>query len=280
MNIRDTADVGEYIESGEWELKEASLVRNVVKYSCCPDPYVDITYTIHVKRKVLYYLSNLILPCVLLAALTVFTHCLPPESGERMGLAITILLGLTVFMLLFTDNVPRTSEVFPLIGKYAFTVLCEVAVSLLFTTYILIVYHKNPNKEMSSWFRFMIHNVLAPLLCKTPPSKYIKLSHLRNKTCFPCLHNLVKTEANEEEFESRSVKTRDAVEGFHLLENSDKLCRGFHQAMKARKTCFIPFIKLLFLLLTKRKTVYEVLTVSSHNSETGKPHCSRHFCAS
>ena len=59
------------------------------------------------------------------------------------------------------------------------------------------------------------------------------------------------------EFESRSVKTRDAVEGFHLLENSHKLCRGFHQAMKALITCFISFIKLLFSVLTKRKTLYE-----------------------
>ena len=41
------------------------------------------------------------------------------------------------------------------------------------------------------------------------------------------------------EFESRKVKTRDAVEVFHLLENSHKLCRSFHQAMKARTTCFI-----------------------------------------
>ena len=74
------------------------------------------------------------------------------------------------------------------------------------------------------------------------------------------------------EFESRSVKARDAVEGFHLLENSHKVCRGFQQAMDARTTCFISFIK-LFLLLRKRKTIYEVRTVNSHNSETVKPHC-------
>ena len=46
--------------------------------------------------------------------------------------------------------------------------------------------------------------------------------------------------------------------GFHLLENFHKLCRGFYQAMKARTTCFISFIKLLFFILTKRKTTYEV----------------------
>ena len=80
-----------------------------------------------------------------------------------------------------------------------------------------------------------------------------------------------------EEFESRSVKTRDAVEGFHLLKNSHKLCQGFQQAMDARTTCFISFIKLLFSLLINRKTIYEARTVNSHNSEAGKPHCSRHF---
>ena len=44
------------------------------------------------------------------------------------------------------------------------------------------------------------------------------------------------------EYKSRSMKTRDAVEGFHLLEISHKLCRGFHQAMKELITCFTSFI--------------------------------------
>ena len=79
------------------------------------------------------------------------------------------------------------------------------------------------------------------------------------------------------EFECRSVKTRDTVDGFHLHENSHKLCRGFEQAMEAWTTCFISFRKLLFSLLTKRKTIYKARSVNSHNSETVKPHCSRHF---
>ena len=73
------------------------------------------------------------------------------------------------------------------------------------------------------------------------------------------------------------MKTQDAVEGFHLLENSHKFYRGFQQTVEARTTVFISFVKLLFSLLTKRKTIYEARTV---NSETVKPHCSRHFRAS
>ena len=66
------------------------------------------------------------------------------------------------------------------------------------------------------------------------------------------------------------MKTRDAVEDFHLLEYSPKLCRGFQQAMEARITCFISFIKLLFSgLLNKEKDyICKAHTVNSQNSET------------
>ena len=76
------------------------------------------------------------------------------------------------------------------------------------------------------------------------------------------------------------MKTRDAVEGFHLLENSHKLCRGFQHAMEARTTSFISFIKLLFSVVTKREKIYKALTINSYNWETVKPHCSRYFRAS
>ena len=61
------------------------------------------------------------------------------------------------------------------------------------------------------------------------------------------------------EFESRAVKIRDEVESSHLLENFHKLCGGFHQAKKARRlACFIWFIEILFSVLTKRKTIFEI----------------------
>ena len=70
------------------------------------------------------------------------------------------------------------------------------------------------------------------------------------------------------EFKSRSVKIRDAVEVFHLPENSHKLCQDFQQAMESQTTCFFSFIKSLFLVLTKRNKIYEACNVNSHNSET------------
>lgn len=96
MNLtlkRDSADLTPFTANGEWELVSMPAKRHSVTYSCCPNPYVDITYTIHIKRRVLFYVNNLIIPCVILAALTALSFYLPPESGERVSLAITVLLG-------------------------------------------------------------------------------------------------------------------------------------------------------------------------------------------
>ena len=42
---------------------------------------------------------------------------LPPESGEKVSLAVTLLLAMTVFLLVVMDNIPSTSEVVPQLGK-------------------------------------------------------------------------------------------------------------------------------------------------------------------
>ncbi len=55
-------------------------------YPCCPEPYVDITFTIEIRRRTLYYFFNLIVPCVLIASMAVLGFTLPPESGEKLSL--------------------------------------------------------------------------------------------------------------------------------------------------------------------------------------------------
>jgi len=54
---------------------------------------------------------------MLLSALTLTGFCLPPDSGEKVTLGLTVLLAFSVFMLLIAENMPPTSEYVPLIGK-------------------------------------------------------------------------------------------------------------------------------------------------------------------
>ena len=44
---------------------------------------------------------------------------LPPDSGEKVSLGVTVLLALTVFLLIVAETMPPQSETIPLIGEYS-----------------------------------------------------------------------------------------------------------------------------------------------------------------
>merc|ERR1711997_1078917 len=87
--------------------------RNEVFYDCCPEPYLDVTFVIKIRRRTLYYFFNLIVPCVLIASMAVLGFTLPPDSGEKLSLGVTVLLSLTVFQQSISDAMPVTSLQIP-----------------------------------------------------------------------------------------------------------------------------------------------------------------------
>ncbi|VDN35796.1 unnamed protein product [Dibothriocephalus latus] len=70
-----------------------------------------------IRRRALYYVFNLIVPCILISGMALLVFTLPPDAGEKISLGVTILLSLTMFLQLVADKLPQTSEAIPLIGK-------------------------------------------------------------------------------------------------------------------------------------------------------------------
>ena len=89
--------------------------------SCCPEPYPDVTFILHIRRRTLYYTYNVIIPCIMLSSLSLMGFWVPPEGGEKVALGMTVLLSFSVFMLLIAENMPATSFYIPLIGACAYT---------------------------------------------------------------------------------------------------------------------------------------------------------------
>ena len=144
-----------YVKNGEFKLIDLKADRNVLKYQCCEHAFVDVTVTIKIRRESLDYILKLIIPCSLISSMIFLGFVLPPESGERIGLSITVLLAMTVFQQLSSELMP--SYGFPLLGQYYFATIIEIGSSLIVTTLILNFYHRNNRRMPKSLRKLIIH---------------------------------------------------------------------------------------------------------------------------
>ena len=102
----------------EWFVDNVVAERHEKIYACCIEPYPDVTFTIRMTRRSLFYIINLIFPCLLIYTVSFLGFFLPVESGEKVNLEITILLALVVFLLMVGETLPPTPDAIPALGEY------------------------------------------------------------------------------------------------------------------------------------------------------------------
>lgn len=81
-------DLSEFYLNVEWDIMRVPARRKVIKYSCCPQFYPDITFNITLRRKTLFYTINLIIPCVSISCLSILVFYMPSDSGEKVKIEI------------------------------------------------------------------------------------------------------------------------------------------------------------------------------------------------
>ncbi|XP_067933036.1 neuronal acetylcholine receptor subunit alpha-7-like [Watersipora subatra] len=169
LKIKDgatSASLDGYSRSGEWDLLGVPGVVHAVYYDGFPDqPFVDITYTIQIRRRKLSYIVNIVIPCLMLAALTLVTFTIPPEAGEKISFGVTILLSLTVFLLMVAEELPANSDAVPLIALYFTSVMFLNAASVVFTVLVLSYHHRTSETHtMPKWIKKIVCEWLAWIL--------------------------------------------------------------------------------------------------------------------
>lgn len=58
--------------------------RNVKQYDCCPETFIDVTFTLRIQRRKLYYIFNLVVPCLMMSCLSLLVFSMPPDAGEKI----------------------------------------------------------------------------------------------------------------------------------------------------------------------------------------------------
>lgn len=162
-----TIDPEAFTENGEWVIKHMPA-KKIIDHRLTPDDinYQSIVFYLIIQRKPLFYIINIIVPCVLISFVSVLVYFLPAKAGgQKCTVSINILLAQTVFLFLIAKKIPETSTAVPLIVKYL-TFLIVVTITIVVNAVIVLnVSLRTPNTHrMSSSIRELFLRKLPRLL--------------------------------------------------------------------------------------------------------------------
>ena len=152
-----------YFKDSEFNVKDIEKIRTVTGHSS--QAVVILDYHIILERRPLFFMLNLMLPCSLITLIAMLSFCVTPDSGEKVGLGVTVLLSLSVFLLIISDQMPPSSEV-PLIFIYFFGTVVLVTLSTALSVLVLSIHHtSDQSKEVPGWLRGNCFRKLSRFLC-------------------------------------------------------------------------------------------------------------------
>ncbi|MED6261650.1 hypothetical protein ATANTOWER_008026 [Ataeniobius toweri] len=165
-------DPESFTENGEWEIIHRPAKKNTYKHIPMEsNKHQDITFYLVIKRKPLFYIVNIIIPCVLISFLASLVYYLPADSGEKMTLSISVLLAQSVFLLLISQRLPETSMSVPLIVKYLMFIMVLVTIVVLNCVVVLNLHFRTPSTHvMSEWTKKFFLERLPQILHMSHPA--------------------------------------------------------------------------------------------------------------
>ncbi|XP_053385791.1 acetylcholine receptor subunit beta-like [Mercenaria mercenaria] len=162
---RDPVTTDSFSPNGEWDLIETTTSSETASKSPQDrSAYDRLYFTLKMKRRPLFHILNTIFPVLLMASLIVFVFKLPPESGERVGLSLTVLLAYAVYLTLIADNIPKTSLSTSILSTYLTIILMLSTLSVVFTIVVLDIYfNHDDDEEPPRWVQTLTRVLLVKM---------------------------------------------------------------------------------------------------------------------
>nr|CAD7262373.1 unnamed protein product [Timema shepardi] len=143
--------------NAEWELVDVEEARNIKKYACCEEPYIDITYNVTLRRQSPTYNAIVITPATVIVLMTLSNFWLPPQAGEKIMLGGCTAIIICIFLVYFSQKMPAMASHTPLVVLFYSSSLYMVCLSLIVSVVVLNL-SRSKNKSALPW---VLKNVLT-----------------------------------------------------------------------------------------------------------------------
>lgn len=137
-----------FSKNGEWLLEKTDIA-NIETISERGYKYCSVQVSLTIKRKPLYFILMIVLPCVILSVVSIFTFIIPPESSERVMMSMTTLLSFVLFLTALNNILPRNSDQAPMLVSYITVTIIAMWIALIITIFLVRIYfNEQPSKDV------------------------------------------------------------------------------------------------------------------------------------
>eukprot|EP00918_Siedleckia_nematoides_P030065 GHVU01064930.1.p1 GENE.GHVU01064930.1~~GHVU01064930.1.p1 ORF type:complete len:516 (-),score=63.40 GHVU01064930.1:598-2145(-) len=148
-------DRPDFIENGEWKIIGAPCTTRNITYDCCDKAHSDVICMVMIDRVPLFYIYTFLFPCLLLSLVAIFVFLLPPESGEKATLSVTLLLAYILALQVIMTYLPTSATSIPIIEHYMGALCCLLSMSTVLSTLIINFHNSIDSNRPPLWMRKM-----------------------------------------------------------------------------------------------------------------------------
>ncbi|XP_062614304.1 acetylcholine receptor subunit beta-type unc-29-like [Saccostrea cucullata] len=158
----NSINMHEYSKNSLWDVTNTRMhtALNILQFQ-------EVRMSVTMKRRPVYYVSSLILPVAFLSFLQLFVFLMPPDSGERVGFATTVLLAIAVYLTLVQDKLPEGSE--PSVSYLSYKLLGDFMIGVFMVIGVIIglrFYHREHEQRIPEYLKTLYRISFCDLSCR------------------------------------------------------------------------------------------------------------------
>jgi len=162
-----------FVDNQAWDLEDSYQQTLNVTNEFDEGNYAIVRVALHLRRRSLYFVYNLIFPTCIISILCLIGFILPASSGEKVVLEVTNYLAVIFFSQYVADILPKSSLGIPRISLYFGSLIIQCLISICVNIYIIRLNEENETK-LPAWIDKWVCDRLAQVLKMKRPSNKVE----------------------------------------------------------------------------------------------------------